>query len=263
MTHAEQPLGGNQSGSVRVGDTVRRRAAVWTPAVHELLAHLRRVGFDAAPESLGLDEQGRAVLRFIDGVAHAGWPDPMPSWMYEDETTLAEAARLLRRYHDAVATFVPPADARWNIVAPGAHELICHNDWAPYNALFRGRAPIVMLDWDSAGPGTRLWDVALAAYQWVPMYPMAEEVSHRRVLTPLMRRARLGLFCGAYGEITAGDALTMLIEQLPFLAKLVQQKADAGDPGFAKLAGWKVPGRLRTEARLLRAERALLVDEGS
>lgn len=248
---------------MRVGDTVRRRAAEWTPAVHELLAHLRRVGFDAAPEPLGLDEQGRAVLRFIDGAAHPGWPDPMPSWMYEDETTLAAAARLLRRYHDAVATFVPPAHARWNIVAPGAHELICHNDWAPYNALFRGREPTVMLDWDSAGPGTRLWDVALSAYQWVPMYPMSEPSAHRFVLTPANRRARLALFCAAYGEIAPADALTMLDEQLPFLADHIQRRADGGDPGFAKLAGWNVPGRLRTEARLLHAERELLVDEGS
>src|SRR5260221_6573384 len=60
----EIPLaGGNMSsGVVRVGDTVRRPAGPWTPAVHALLAHLHAVGFDGAPRPLGVDERGREVL---------------------------------------------------------------------------------------------------------------------------------------------------------------------------------------------------------
>ena len=59
----EQVLeGGNTSVVVRVGDTVRRTAGHWTPAVHALLDHLESVGFDAAPRALGTDEQGREVL---------------------------------------------------------------------------------------------------------------------------------------------------------------------------------------------------------
>src|SRR5919201_1668648 len=115
---AELPLGGNVSGSVRIGDTVRRHSAPSTSAVQALLEHLKHVGFDPAPEPLGLDEQGRAVLRFIPGEAHPGWPDPMPTWMYDDTSTLTTAARLLRRYHDAVATFVPPPDAHWCFSQP-------------------------------------------------------------------------------------------------------------------------------------------------
>src|SRR6266511_2463820 len=88
----EIPLGGNLSGSVRVGDTVRRRAGPWTPAVHALLAHLRAVGFSAAPRPLGNDERGRAVLAVIPGEIHEGWPEPMPRWMYDDYATLTTAA---------------------------------------------------------------------------------------------------------------------------------------------------------------------------
>jgi hypothetical protein len=36
--------GGNAGGAVRVGDTVRRTAGPWTPAVHALLAHLAGKG---------------------------------------------------------------------------------------------------------------------------------------------------------------------------------------------------------------------------
>ena len=59
---------------VRVGDTVRRQTAPWTPAVHTLLCHLKAAGFPYAPRALGLDEQGREVLTYIEGASGAdGW----------------------------------------------------------------------------------------------------------------------------------------------------------------------------------------------
>jgi phosphotransferase family enzyme len=221
--------------------------------VHALLAHLDRVGFNAAPRPLGTDEQGRAVLNFMEGDVHAGWPDPMPSWMYQDEVTLLEAARLLRRYHDLLSTFTPPPDAKWRIVAPVRHEVICHNDWAPYNALFDGRHPVAMLDWDSAGPGSRVWDVAWSAYTWVPLYPKRDS-SNDPVLSLPMRATRLASFCAAYGGVEPSAVLPTLVEQLHFLANFIEAEADAGDPGVAKLAGWGVPAMTRERAELLREQ---------
>lgn len=249
----EVPLGGNLSASVRIGNTVHRRAGQWTPAVHALLAHLRRVGFGVVPEPLGMDEQGRAVQSFIPGEVHEGWPDPLPQWMFEDEGTLIAAANLLRRYHDSLEGFVPPPDARWRFVAPGKHEVICHNDWSPSNALFRGHAPVAMLDWDSAGPGSRAWDVANSAYWWVPLNP--------RVIPPSVaaKASRFALFCDAYGDcIARQEVFDTLTEQLLLQADFIQAEADAGDPGFAKLAGWNIPTVLRDDSALLVRQRSLL-----
>jgi hypothetical protein len=249
----EALLGGNQSASVRIGDTVHRRAGPWTPAVHALLAHLHRVGFNAAPEAIGMDAQGRAVLSFIPGEMHPGWPDPLPQWMFEDEVTLIAAASLLRRYHDSLDGFVPPPNAQWRFVAPGAHELICHNDWSPGNALFRGHIPIVMLDWDSAGPGSRAWDLASSAYWWVPLNP--------RITPPSLadKAARFAVFCDAYGaRITRQDVVDTLVELLPVQAGVIHKGADAGDPGFAKLAGWNMPAVLREDADRLVQQRGTL-----
>jgi Phosphotransferase enzyme family len=254
--HAEEvPLvGGNISASVRIGDTVHRRAGAWTPAIQALLAHLQRVGFGAAPGALGFDEQGRAVQSFLPGEVHPGWPDPLPQWMFEDEVTLIAAAKLLRRYHDSLDGFVPPADAHWRFVPPREHEVICHNDWSPSNALFRGHVPIGMLDWDAAGPGSRAWDVALSAYYWVPLNP--------RVTPPSLaaKASRFALFCDAYGEgITRQEVFDTLTDQLPLHADFIQAEADAGDPGFAKLAAWNVPERLRDDIALLVHQRVALV----
>ena len=65
----EQPLlGGNvTNGVVRVGNTVRRPAGAWTPAVHALLEHLTAVGFSGSPRSFGVDEDGRHVVEWIEG----------------------------------------------------------------------------------------------------------------------------------------------------------------------------------------------------
>jgi broad specificity phosphatase PhoE len=255
IVQTEIPLGGNLSQAVRVGDTVRRRAGPWTPAVQSLLAHLETVGFTAAPRSLGFDERGRAVLAYLPGDIHGGWPEPMPTWMFEDVTTLKRAAELLRRYHDAVLTFRPPPDATWHQVAPGRHELICHNDWSPYNAIFREHEPTVMLDWDHTGPGSRVWDVASSAYTWVPLSPKSSELS-------LAQKAqRLAVFCDTYGDVEPGAVVAVLPEQLRFIAQLVQTGADGGDPGAQKLAGWNVPARLHEEADLLVRQRSDLMGD--
>ena len=48
----EHVLGGGNvaAGVVRVGDTVRKPAGFWTPAVDALLTHLRQAGFTGAPQ---------------------------------------------------------------------------------------------------------------------------------------------------------------------------------------------------------------------
>ena len=85
----EVPLSGGRltAGVVRVGDTVRRPTGPHSPFVHRLLRHLDAVGFEAAPRLLGVDEQGREVLSFIDG-----WVPPNLDH-FPDETVTA-AARL-------------------------------------------------------------------------------------------------------------------------------------------------------------------------
>lgn len=247
----EEPFtGGNLSGAVRVGDTVRRKAGPWTSSVHALLRHLRASGFDAAPLPLGLDEQGRETLEYIDGYAHPGWPEPMPEWMW-NERCLSGAARLLRRYHDAVATFVPPADARWRMVTPTAHTLISHNDWAPYNAVFRARRPTVMIDWDLAAPANREWDLVASAYHWVPLYASWEMTS----LTE--RAARFGRFCDAYGSREHTGLIALLGRQLAFVGDFIEEQAASGDAGFAKLAGWGLRAGLLRDAEFLEDNRDL------
>jgi hypothetical protein len=243
-------IGGNLNDATRVGNTVRRRAGPWTPAVHALLRFLEGAGFQA-PCPRGVDEKGREILGYVEGDAHPGWPDPVPDWVMADEN-VAAGARLLRRYHDLVNDFEPPAGARWRLVAPTAHEIICHNDWAPWNALFRERRLAVMLDWDMAGPGTRLWDVANSAYCWVPLFSGSGEFAIDE------RARRLRRFCDAYGLSDRASLLDVMKERILFVGEFVAEQSRLGDKGFSKLAEWEVPARMKRDAAYLDEHRAVL-----
>ena len=251
----EQPfVGGNFSDATRVGDTVRRRSRPWTPTVHAVLRFLRANGFDAAPEPLGFDERGREVLRFIEGDTHVGWPVPLPDWIY-DEEVVAAAARLLRRFHDLSRSFVAPADAKWQLPAPTPHEVLCHHDWAPYNAVFSGTRPIAMLDWDMCGPGSRAWDVARVAFVWVPLDPANERYRLDE------KAARLRILCDAYGLDDRQGLIELLARQLRFSADYAEAQARLGDPGWMKLAAWDVPARSRSDAERLTEQQEVLESE--
>src|SRR4051812_30865090 len=85
----------------RVGHTVRRPWRPTSRAANALLEHLARAGFDGAPRFLGVDDRGREMLSFIPGEAAI---EPLPAWALTDEALVSVAA-LLRRFHDAVASF--------------------------------------------------------------------------------------------------------------------------------------------------------------
>jgi hypothetical protein len=111
---------------VRVGDTVRRPAGAHTASVHAMLAHLRSVGFDGAPEPLGIDERGREVLSFIPGDVPV---PPYPLWALRDET-LESVARLLYRFHDAVRGF-DASGLTWSseFAEEPDGDIVVHNDY--------------------------------------------------------------------------------------------------------------------------------------
>ncbi len=155
--------GGNVAAEVvRIGSTVRKAVTAATPAVEAVLHHLERLGFPGAPRTLGRDGQGRQVLEYIDGpLAHDAPP--------MDAVQLTRVGRLVRDLHDALATFEPPVPGRWEVaIPPDQEELVCHHDLAPWN-LVLGAERWVFIDWDGAGPGSRLWDLAYAAQSFTPL----------------------------------------------------------------------------------------------
>ena len=224
----------------RVGDTVRRPRHATSPAKHALLEHLERVGFDGAPRFLGIDERGREVLSYIPGEAAI---EPHAAWALTDEA-LVGVAELLRRYHDAVATFDASAH-RWPSPVPEAFRsgFVSHNDPNLDNVIFSGGRPVALIDFDLAGPGSAVWDLACAARLWAPLRDARDTppALAGRVLD------RLRLFLDAYG-LPARERPRVIDALMPaqeWCYDVVRAAVASGHPTFGRV--WRGGGRLRAD----------------
>ena len=151
--------GGNATDRVvRVGSTVRKPWTASTAAIVEYVTELGIKGVDV-PAPLGRDEHGRQIIEFIPGRLAM---DADPLTLRE----LARVGRMIRSIHDASEGFAPTEPIEWDVLIPAegpdrTHPFICHGDLAPWNLIVGERW--VFIDWDGAGPSTRLWDLAYAA----------------------------------------------------------------------------------------------------
>jgi hypothetical protein len=215
--------GGNMSGATRTGETVRRAAGSWTPTVHRLLQHLRDHGIAWVPAPMGVDERGREVVSFLPGeVPHY----PLPVWMWDDEVLTGSAQRLAA-LHDLTQTF-DVAHGVWQLPVHQPVEVVCHNDFAPYNMVFAGRQLAGVIDWDTASPGPRVWDLAYLAYRLVPLVgPNNPDVDAQ----PTSESARrLRLLCDSYGHGQEPRAVAMTaVERLRELASFTAERATRED----------------------------------
>jgi aminoglycoside phosphotransferase (APT) family kinase protein len=146
-----------------------------------------------------------------------------------------QVARWVCGFHHAIAGFVPPVDAVWRMGgqwAPGM--IIGHNDAAPYNAVWRDGALAGFFDWDMAGPVPAAWDVAFAAFSWVPLH--ARHIVAQEGFTDFETRPRrLQLFLAEYGW--AGSLTAFLdIVAARIQAHITGLRALAAcDPLFARI----------------------------
>ncbi|MBP2898877.1 aminoglycoside phosphotransferase family protein [Escherichia coli] len=206
MSQEEVLKGGNVNHIVRKANTVVRPTGYWSPCVHELLRHLEKQGFVGAPKFLGTDESEREILTFIPGeVPGNDYPNLQP-YMWSDES-LVGLARLLRGFHDATEGMTLKSQGNWQLsyIGEEKHEVICHNDAALYNVVFEQEAPVALIDFDMAGPGPRMWDIAYTLYTSVPLasfmpdYTSGETVPYQSELHAAERRRRIKLFFESYG----------------------------------------------------------------
>src|SRR5690606_27226361 len=135
----ERLPGGFINEVVRFGDTVRRKRVQGTDLVPRLLRHFEMAGWSGAPRFLGVDEQSREILSYIDGYVPVD--RVIPSAIGSD-VSLAAIARPVRE--------VPGLTVGTELA--GDEEDVCHNDLSPKNTAYREASgnlmPIAFIDWD-------------------------------------------------------------------------------------------------------------------
>jgi hypothetical protein len=210
MSLPEEVLKGRNS-VVRIGNTIRRPARPSSRTIQALLGHLKANAFEGAPEAFGFDEQGREILSYLPGSAeHYPWR----AFVYS-ESNLLRVARLLRQYHDATVSFPEPDDAIWSVEIPGTAEVICHGDIGPYNTIYVRTEAVAFIDFESAAPGPRLWDVAFAVYRFARLCELSNifDVSDAHLDRVAQRICR---FCDYYGFEGRTGLLDAVLRRLEY-----------------------------------------------
>jgi hypothetical protein len=222
--------GGNVTPVRRRGHVVLREAGPWTPTVHDVMRHARRAGVAGIPEPLGVGEEGREVVGFLEGEVPTY---PIPAWVWH-EAVLERAARMLRDWHDATADF-DAAEAIWRLPAHEPAEVVCHNDFAQHNLVFEPHSDpprlVGAIDFDTMSPGSRVWDLAYLAYRLVPY------LEHPEADAPdgAAREERLDTLLRSYGaEFTRADVFEAMSARLVELADFSDDLAER--TGRAELA---------------------------
>lgn len=252
---------------MRVGNTVRRPHQLQSPAIAAYLDHLERAGFDGSPRYLGRDAQGRDVLTYLPGEV-AG--SPPPPWA-ADENLLASVAVLLRRLNEASAGhgeatgFAAPAGSMWArdavVLDPPVSEpepqLVSHLDVTPQNVVVQDGHAIGLVDFDLAGPTTRLLSAYNAAMHWVPLLAPQD-------LWPgwehLDRPRRFCVFAAAFG-LTNDERrklITVGISHAERSRRTMQARAEQLGGGWARMWADGVGDLIRRRADWLAANATVL-----
>lgn len=213
----ERLAGGNMGPVWRRGERVVRPAGDWTAAVHRLLDHLEAAGVAGVPRARGRLADGREALTYVEGIVPSY---PMPAWVW-GEPALVSSARLLRVLHDATRGFTDSGG--WRSPTHQPVDVICHNDFAPYNLVFQEGRAVGVIDFDFASPGPRLWDVAYLAYRIVPL--TTAEVGDG--FSTAQRSGRLDALLEAYGmSCSRGEFRAVLAARLAELADFSEAMAE-------------------------------------
>ena len=225
MIEIPEDLQGGSTKVTKMGSRVLRARHQGSTNVEWLLTVLERRGFRYSPRFVGLSDDGRQILEFMEGWAGNY---PLPAALRSDDA-LISAARALRLLHEVTSDLATEVLDGWMLEAVEPYEVICHGDFAPYNCVFDESRLVGIIDFDTAHPGPRIRDIAYAIYRFAPL-TAPENAAGFGSLAEQARRARL--FCDEYGEVNRSEIIEAVCRRLLDLVSYMRSQAAQGDAAF-------------------------------
>jgi len=225
MIEIPEDLQGGSTKVTKMGSRVLRARHQGSTNVEWLLTVLERRGFRDSPGFVGLSDDGRQILEFMEGWAGNY---PLPAALRSDDA-LISAARALRLLHEVTSDLATEVLDGWMLEAVEPYEVICHGDFAPYNCVFDESRLVGIIDFDTAHPGPRIRDIAYAIYRFAPL-TAPENAAGFGSLAEQARRARL--FCDEYGEVNRSQIIEATCRRLLDLVRYMRSQAAQGDTAF-------------------------------
>lgn len=225
MNQIETPFSGGHStsGVVKVGETVHRPVNTNSEFTRSLLMLLEKKNYPFSPRFLGMDEQGREILTYIDGSIGRGDFE----W---SEVQLLTIVRMIKQFHDATE----------GSDLAGDKEIVCHNDLAPWNTVLKDNKPLAFIDFDDCTPGNRIDDFAY--FLWTFLELGSEKSADFQV-------KRIKLLFDEYGMFTAKEVIDSILNQQNIILLkrifLSQNASSEEDRAFSKERIGKIESEIR------------------
>ena len=116
-------------------------------------------------------------------------------------------------------------------------QLICHNDTGAYNWIVADGWFVGMIDWDQAGPGDPIDDLAFLCWSGVPLFRETPATDAAR---------RVAIAAEAYGGVGPRALLDAVADRMRRASDRIAAGIERGDPGMLSLRDRGEPDRTRS-----------------
>lgn len=220
MTNFEK---GNMSSVKKSGNNIHRTKPFNYVTQRKFFEYLEDYNLNI-PKYIG-ETTNEIILSYVDG-----------DCIHEEIHRISEinkkemiisSAKYLAEYHKATENFPLSDDDKFYLEYNGnlTCDVICHNDFAPYNITFNNYEAIGLIDFDTICPGPREWDIAYALYRFVFIDQLPKNGYDYS----------MNLFLNAYGYKKTVNFIPIIIERLEALINLISFEVSNNNKIFIEM----------------------------